>query len=192
MCSTPLFVAGYHIRFFTSTGKLSAMTTSMDTSKPDDFEDRLILGFDMMEMLSHQNLLIANTGADRRRERCYTFLQDMKLRAFDSDRSNEPYDYIAVTDLSSPKDIYSLYRLHNGKLVIFDTEKLLSRKPYLDVAEGGFCSSPDSGQKWRISYGREPAFLFKGYVVILTDLSKPDLTAKKEKFHYILRDMIII
>ena len=69
------------------------------------------------------------------------FLNAEKLVSFN--HTNE-YDYVMVDTLKSPAAIYDVYNKHNDKLAIFDTDKLL-QKSYLDIAEGGFCSSPDSG-----------------------------------------------
>ncbi len=118
-------------------------------------------------------------------------LNILNAEKFESFNHTSEYDYVMVDTLKPPAAIYDIYNKHNEKLVIFDTDKLL-QKSYLDIAEGGFCSSPDSGAKWPVRFNGRKEFLFTGHVIIMTSLSSEYLKKKKVKFKYILRDMQIL
>ena len=157
------------------------------------YNEQLEMGFGMMKMLAHFNLLITNADNNSRREQLYEFLHERNLKGYDEEKEKgEDYNYKVIQQLRSPKDIFDIYERHNGKLVIFDTEKLFSRKQYMDVAEGGFCSSPESGKKWPVRYQNRKEFYFKGHVIVLTQLSKRKLQEKEERYKYLLRDMFIV
>jgi hypothetical protein len=152
------------------------------------FSSQLAISFKLMKISLLHNLVVSSVNENNRRQEMWNFLNAENLVGFN--HTNE-YDYVIVDTLKSPAAIYDIYNKHNDKLVIFDTDKLL-QKTYLDIAEGGFCSSPDSGEKWAVRFNSRKEFLFTGHVIIMTSLSAEDLKKKKVKFKYILRDMQIL
>ena len=156
----------------------------------NDFVDSVTSHFHLMKIINTHNICITDIDVNDKRKFFFEFLKNGNSVPYTKDDVN--YDFVVVDILKSPVSIYDIYQKHNGKIIIFDTPKLFSRKQYIDVAEGGFCSSPDSGSKWKVNYDGKKEFLFTGHVIILTSLSYQDIVNGGEKFKYIIRDMNFI
>ena len=153
-----------------------------------EFDESLRVHFKLMKILETHNLLITESNNGNRRAIFYDFLESQTFFLF---HNSENSSVVVIDNLKSLSDIYSAYQNNNGKLIVFDTEKLFSRKNYMVVADVGFCSSPDSSKKWPVRYEGKKDFIFKGHVVILCPFKKSELNSKSI-FEYALRDMAII
>ena len=60
-------------------------------------------------------------------------------------------------------------------------------KNYIDILEGAFCSSPNSGDVWKVNYDGEKSFKFHGRIIICTELTKEEVKIN-DKLKYIARD----
>lgn len=157
--------------------------------KEADFLNRLDLFFDIDSNRPIFNILCTNIEKDNRRSEFFNLLSSKKLKEFENDGD---YDYVVIRTINSPADIYSVYKKHNKKIVIFDTDKIFSRKQYRDVTQSGFRSSPDSGHKAQVYYLGFKEFTFKGIVIILTSYSKAEILSQEEKYSIFIRDMILL
>jgi CRISPR/Cas system endoribonuclease Cas6 (RAMP superfamily) len=101
-------------------------------------------------------------------------------------------DCVFIDEVQSPKKLYQIFLENNPKTIIFQKEDVLQkRKNYIDILEGAFCSSPDSGDLWQVNYDGEKSFKFKGRIIICTVLTKEEIK-KSDKLKYIARDGLIL
>ena len=97
-------------------------------------------------------------------------------------------DCIFIDYVESPKKLYHLFLENNSKTLVFQKEDILQkRKNYIDILEGAFCSSPNSGDIWQVNYKGEKSFKFHGRIIICTQLTREELQ-KNDKLKYIARD----
>ena len=156
----------------------------------NNFIESLSSHFHLMKIINTHNICVTDIEIGGRKKTFYEFLSKKGFVQYSNEKVN--YDFVVVDTLISPVSIYDIYQKHNNKILIFDTPKLFSRKHYIDVAEGGFCSSPDSGSKWKVNYDGKKEFLFTGHVIILTSLNYEGIINGGEKFKYLIRDLHFI
>lgn len=85
--------------------------------------------------------------------------------------------------------LYNLLYENNDSNVniIFENDKAFKQKNIIEVLDGAICSSPDSGSRWPVRIDDKSDFIFKGRVVLLTELDYGYLKRHK-KYYYLLRD----
>jgi|688.fasta_scaffold350287_2 hypothetical protein len=101
----------------------------------------------------------------------------------------DSFQYVYIYGTKFDKvGLYELFYNFNGKTIIFDNDSIFDKQVLINILEGAICSSPDSSSKWPIRLDGKKEFIFKGTVIILTNLDKEKFM-KTKKFNYLTRDM---
>ena len=136
------------------------------------------------------HLLITNIDSNSRKVNLFNYISSLKWKKFDKnihEGNSSDYDYVLITDIQKPIDLYSHLWSHKERIIIFESEKILSSKWYTNILAGAVCSSPDSCRKWNVSYEGKDDFIFSGRCIILTSQTLSDLK-KIDRMEYIIRD----
>jgi len=118
---------------------------------------------------------------------------------YDYQAKDEPFqkakqhfkDIVEITEIVNPLSLYRILLENQSASIIFSTDVLCRRKNYIDILQGAVCSSPDSMALWTVNYEGQKGFIFKGRILMLTNLSLEEIN-KKENLKYIVRDCLKI
>ena len=144
----------------------------------------------------YNSVIVFDIERDDRKNIFYQYLGKTDWRRFQEEIhkvGDDNYDYV-LYDRSNftPLKLYQTLKQHNGKILIFDNDMILSKKGLIRIVEGGICSNPDySLHKWDVNLEGKPKFMFKGSIIILTSFKGSDCN-EKEKLHYVMRDCLKI
>jgi|GEM_PF-4470365 hypothetical protein len=141
----------------------------------------------------YNSIIVFDIERDNRRKIFYQYLEKTSWRKFQKavhKVGDDHYDYVLFDSLNfTPLKLYEALKQHNGKILIFDNEMVLSKKGLIGIIEGGVCNNPETSDKWDVQPEGKPPFMFKGSIIILTGLRRDDCE-KKEKLHYLMRDCL--
>jgi hypothetical protein len=167
-----------------------------DTVTYEEQLEHLVFEADWRSTNLYNSVFVFDIQRDDRREIFYQYVAKNGWRKFQKDLHNigdENYDFVLLdNDVHTVLKLYNALKQHNGKILIFDNDIILTKKGLIGIIEGGICSNPDySLHKWYVNPEGMQKFMFKGYIIVLTSFTRADCE-KKEKLHYLMRDCLKI
>lgn len=154
--------------------------------------NELLLGRRLRTKYTNNHLIIFDIDTENKREIFKNAMKAANWISFDDmlPNPNNVFDYRCISDsIFDKKRLYNLFKEFNDKYIIIDNDSILTKQTRLNIIEGAVCSSPNSGSKWPIRLDGEKDFIFRGNVIILTNLTRETFN-KSKKFNYLNRDMI--
>lgn len=154
------------------------------------FEDRInsIIKSFQINYLHNQHVLITDGNVEDKMTLLLDVFSKFGLKNNLLTNSSD-YDFVIVDLVNKPSELLILLKQHNGKIIIFKTDKVLSSMHYIRLLMGAICSNVDDGHKQKIRYNNSNFFTFNGCCFILTN--RELLKIKKDnRFNRLIRDMI--
>jgi len=140
----------------------------------------------------YSNSLIIGSDLE---EKDFKLIWDQEKENFFNERPDRLKNYkeIVYDSKITPKAIFDFLYKNNQSIIFFSTNdaiKILKSTACIKIIEGAVCSSPDSGSKWSVYYDNHVEFIFYGYIVMHIKIDSIKLGL--QKYHYLLRDNVII
>lgn len=143
----------------------------------------------------YNSIIVFKIDVDDRREIFHQYLKKTNWRKFQEDIhkvGDDNYDYVLFDGSNfTLLKLYEVLKKHNGKILIFDNDMILTKKGLIGIIEGGVCNSPESSEKWFVNPEGKPKFMFNGSIIILTSYQRI-VCEQKEKLQNVMRDCLKI
>ena len=138
-------------------------------------------------------IVVLDIDRDNRREVFYQYLGKANWREFQPDlhvAGDDNYDYVLFDgEANTVNRLYNAFKVHNGKLLIFNNDLVIRKKGLREIIEGGVCNSPETSERWDICPDGKTKFMFKGNVILLSSLTTQEFTGNK-KYEWLRRDSL--
>jgi len=140
-------------------------------------------------------IMLLDIDRENRREVFHQYLGKTKWRKFQPDlhvAGDDNYDYVLFNgETNTVNRLYNAFKVHNGKLLIFNNDSVIRKKGLREIMEGGVCYTPETSERWDIRPDGKTKFMFKGNVILLSRLKNHEFTGNK-KYEWLTRDSLKI
>ena len=166
----------------------------MERKQPNTAE-QIRSAFKLFQRLEYGDPLITSAREEGRWSLFTQLLRQSDLRPY---VGTPDYDYFYADHIPNAKALYELLEKHDGKKIIIDaaaSPSILTMKGGLELLESAICSSPETGDRWRVGHGYNVPgklpFTFNGKIALLVNQSKEELSNNK-RFDFLLRDCVVV
>jgi hypothetical protein len=166
----------------------------MEKKQPNTAE-QIRSAFKLFQRLEYGDPLITEARVEGRWSLFTQLLRQSDLRPY---VGTPDYDYFYTDHIPNAKALYEILEKHDGHKIIIDaaaSPSILTMKGGLELLESAICSSPETGDRWRVGHGHnvpgKVPFTFNGKIALLVNQSKEELRNNK-RFDYLLRDCVVV